>query len=51
MDIEKRGGLVTMVTEEGLKDTLPSPFQGLRLVNRNIVMSFILIHRSVKERW
>ena len=50
-DIEKRGGDVTMVPEEGLKDTSPSPFRGLQLVNRNIVISFLLIRCSVKERW
>jgi hypothetical protein len=50
LDVEKCGGLVTMVTEEGLKDTSPSPVRGLSLFNRNMFISFVLIHYSVKER-
>ncbi len=50
VDIEKRRGFVTMGIEEGLKDTSPSPSQGLSLFDRNIVVSFVPIHYFVKER-
>jgi len=49
LNIEKRGGLATLTTVEGLKDMSPCPFRGLPLANRNMVVSFVLMYCSVKE--
>jgi hypothetical protein len=47
---KKRAELVAMETEHGSKDASPTAFRGLPRISKNISISFVLIHFSVKEQ-